>query len=235
MIEAMNIAIREAASRKMYVILYDEGMYPSGSSSGQVVARNPSHAARGLAKIDLKPGEKPLIAPGEKLITIINRPAGKRVAIIDRPSGGVIRGLHFIGEGTDQLLEQTPPAGDILNPDAVTSFIELVYDRYAKEFGDYFGTTILGIFTDEPSTLGRESAPGLVPGNSKLLMDISKIIGYDITPFLSDLWYNDTPESEKHRIDYNRAINISLENNYYRRLGNWCREHGIALDRKSVV
>ena len=229
MIEAMNIAIREAASRKMYVILYDEGMYPSGSSSGQVVARNPSHAARGLAKIDLKPGEKPLIAPGEKLITIINRPAGKRVAIIDRPSGGVIRGLHFIGEGTDQLLEQTPPAGDILNPDAVTSFIELVYDRYAKEFGDYFGTTILGIFTDEPSTLGRESAPGLVPGNSKLLMDISKIIGYDITPFLSDLWYNDTPESEKHRIDYNRAINISLENNYYRRLGNWCREHGIAL------
>lgn len=229
MIEAMNIAIREAASRKMYVILYDEGMYPSGSSSGQVVARNPSHAARGLAKIDLKPGEKPLIAPGEKLITIINRPAGKRVAIIDRPSGGVIRGLHFIGEGTDQLLEQTPPAGDILNPDAVTSFMELVYDRYAKEFGDYFGTTILGIFTDEPSTLGRESAPGLVPGNSKLLDNISKIIGYDITPLLSDLWYNDTPDSEKHRIDYNRAINISLENNYYRRLGDWCREHGIAL------
>jgi hypothetical protein len=229
MIDAMNIAIREAARRKMYVILYDEGMYPSGSSSGQVVARNPSHAARGLAKIDLKPGEKPLIAPGQKLITIINRPEGKRVAIIDRPSGGVIRGLHFIGEGTDKLIEQTPPAGDILNPDAVTSFIELVYDRYAKEFGDYFGTTILGIFTDEPSTLGRESVAGLVPGNRRLVDDISKIIGYDITPFLSDLWYNDTPDSEKHRIDYNRAINISLENNYYRRLGNWCLEHGIAL------
>ena len=229
MIHAMNTTIREAARRNMYVILYDEGMYPSGSSGGQVVARNPSHAARGLAKIDLKPAENPVLAPGQNLITILNRPVGKRVAIIDMPSGGVIRGLHYIGEGSDNIEEELPPAGDILNPDAVTSFMELVYDRYAKEFGDYFGTTILGIFTDEPSTMGRNSAPGVMPGNRNLLENISKIIGYDITPFLSDLWYNDTPDSEKHRNDYNRAINISLENNYYRRLGNWCLEHGIAL------
>ena len=53
MVHFMEIAIKEAARRNMYVILYDEGMYPSGSSSGQVVARNPDHAARGLAKIDL--------------------------------------------------------------------------------------------------------------------------------------------------------------------------------------
>jgi len=38
----------------------------------------------------------------------------------------------------------------------VSSFIALVYDRYANEFGKYFGTTILGIFTDEPSPLGGE-------------------------------------------------------------------------------
>ena len=42
MIHAMHVAIDEAARRKMYVVLYDEGMYPSGSSSGQVVARNPT-------------------------------------------------------------------------------------------------------------------------------------------------------------------------------------------------
>ena len=39
MIHAMDVAISEASRRKMYVVLYDEGMYPSGSSSGQVVAR----------------------------------------------------------------------------------------------------------------------------------------------------------------------------------------------------
>jgi len=61
MIHSMDIAINEAAKRNMYVVLYDEGMYPSGSSGGQVVARNPDHAARGLAKIDLNPGEEPEI------------------------------------------------------------------------------------------------------------------------------------------------------------------------------
>ena len=96
MIHSMGVAINEASKRKMYVVLYDEGMYPSGSSSGQVVARNPAHAARGLAKIDLKAGEEPALADGTKLVTIINRPNGSRVAIIEQPSKGNIRGLHYI-------------------------------------------------------------------------------------------------------------------------------------------
>ncbi|MBK7132031.1 MAG: hypothetical protein IPH69_04155 [Bacteroidales bacterium] len=229
MIHSMNVAIGEAARRKMYVVLYDEGMYPSGSSSGQVVARNPGHAARGLSKIDLKPGEELKIPEGKKLVTVITRPGGEKVAIVDQTSGGNIRGLHYIGEGTGQLKEESPPAGDILNPDAVTSFMELVYDKYAKEFGKYFGTTVIGIFTDEPSPLGRSGARGVLPGNKALLPQINKVLGYDITPFLTDLWYDDNPDSKKHRIDYNSAINICLEENYYKRLGNWCKEHGIAL------
>ncbi len=229
MIHTMGVAISEAAKRSMYVVLYDEGMYPSGSSSGQVVARNPAHAARGLAKIDLKPGEEPDLTGGMKLVTILERPEGARVAIIEKLSGGVIRGLHYLNEGEQRLREESPSAGDILNPDAVTSFMELVYDRYAAEFGKYFGKTIIGIFTDEPSPLGRGGARGIVPGNASLLPQINRIIGYDITPFLADLWYNDNPDSRKHRNDYNRAINVCLEENYYNRLGNWCYMHNIAL------
>lgn len=229
MIHSMDVAISEAASRGMYVVLYDEGMYPSGSSSGQVVARNPAHAAHGLAKIDLKAGEEPKLPEGASLITILDRPGGARVAITEQPSGGVIRGLHYLNEGEQRLREETPPAGDILNPAAVTSFIELVYDRYAAEFGKYFGKTIIGIFTDEPSPLGRSSARGIVPGNAALLPQINKILGYDIMPFLSDLWYNDNKDSGKHRNDYNRAVNICLEENYYKRLGSWCYLHNIAL------
>jgi hypothetical protein len=230
MIHAMNVAIAEAAKRKMYVVLYDEGMYPSGSSSGQVVARNPEHAARGLAKIDLKAGEEPKLNPGQKLVTVNLRKDGTRVAIVDQFSGGNIRGLHYIGEGgNERLREESPAAGDILNPDAVTSFMELVYDKYSKEFGKYFGTTVLGIFTDEPSPLGRAGARGVVPGNAGILPQVNKILGYDITPYLCDLWYNDNPDSKKHRMDFNRAVNICLEENYYKRLGNWCKDHGIAL------
>lgn len=230
MIHAMRVAIEEAEKRKMYVVLYDEGMYPSGSSGGQVVDKNPEHAARGLAKIDLKPGEIPQLNPGQRLITIIERPGGGRVAITDQPSGGVIRGLHYIGEGSGTKVgESSPPAGDILNPEAVTSFMELVYERFASEFGKYFGSTIIGIFTDEPSPLGRGGQRGVVQGNAGIIPRINRIIGYDITPHLADLWYEDGPESQKHRRDYHRAVNICLEEYYYKRLGDWCSEHGIAL------
>jgi hypothetical protein len=229
MIHAMGVAIMEAAKRSMYVVLYDEGMYPSGSSGGQVVARNPAHAARGLAKIDLKPNEGLNLMEGMKLITVLDRPGGARVAIVEQPSGGVIRGLHYLNEGEERLREESPAAGDILNPDAVTSFIELVYDRYAAAFGKYFGKTVIGIFTDEPSPLGRGGARGVVPGNASLLPQINHILGYDIIPFLTDLWYNDNPDLKKHRIDYSRAINICLEENYYKRLGNWCYMHNVAL------
>jgi hypothetical protein len=229
MIHSMGVAISEAAKRNMYVILYDEGMYPSGSSSGQVVEKNPAHAARGLAKIDLKNGDTPIPEEGMKLVTIVKRDNGSRVAIVERPSGGVIRGLHYIGEGNTRPGEETPPAGDILNPEAVTSFMNLVYEKYADAFGKYFGNTILGIFTDEPSPLGRSSTRGMVPGNASLLPQIKRILGYDISPFLADLWYDDNPESRIHRSDYNRAINICLEENYYERLGTWCFLHNISL------
>lgn len=229
MIRFMRIAIDEASKRKIYVVLYDEGMYPSGSSSGQVVARNPSHAARGLARIELSPGEEPVTKEGQKLVSVIDRPGGKRMAVVEKPSGGVIRGLHYIGEESAKVREESPPAGDILNPDAVSSFMELVYERYAKEFGNYFGNTIIGIFTDEPSPMGRGSERGMMPGNSAILDQVAGILGYDFRPYLADLWYSDTPQSASRKAEYLRAINVCLEENYYRRLGDWCKNHGIAL------
>lgn len=231
MIRCMRAAIEEAAERKMFVVLYDEGMYPSGSSSGQVVARNPRHAARGLAKVDFATGGQPELREGWELVATFARANGQSVAVVERPSGGVIRGLHYVGEGEHgkKTGEEAPPAGDILNPEAVDSFIELVYERYAKEFGAYFGKTITGIFTDEPSPLGRSSGRDVAPGNARLLPRISAILGYDITPRLPDLWYDDEPESARRRADYHRAIAQCLEENYYRRLGDWCAKHGIAL------
>jgi hypothetical protein len=229
MIHAMHVAVDEAVRRKLYVILYDEGMYPSGSSAGQVVARNPEHAARGLAKIDLIPGAQPRLEPGWHLVTVLDRPGGQRMAVVERPSGGVIRGLHYRGEGTRQMKEDTPPAADILNPEAVASFIDLVYERYAREFGARFGTTILGIFTDEPSPMGRGPARGLVPGSRRTLQQVNRILGYDFTPHLADLWYTDTPQSAARRSAYQRAIHTCFEENYYAQLSRWCARHGIAL------
>ncbi|MDO4858250.1 MAG: hypothetical protein Q4A17_09925 [Thermoguttaceae bacterium] len=232
LLEAMRVALEEARSRKMYVILYDEGMYPSGSSAGQVAERNPRFAARGLFSVELKEGEEAQEHPQElwDLITVLDRPDGKRLAIYERPSGGVIRGLHYINEESGRPQEFLPKAGDIMSPEAVACFMELVYDRYYAEFAEFFRDgTVMAIFTDEPSELGRGAQRGVVPGNARALKRVSELLGYDFTPYLADLWYADTPEAQKRRSDYFRAAHQVLVETYYEKLSAWCKAHGTAL------
>jgi len=44
----VRLVVEEAARLEMKVVLYDEGSYPSGSAAGQVVATDPTYAARCL-------------------------------------------------------------------------------------------------------------------------------------------------------------------------------------------
>ena len=161
MMHFMRVAVEEAARRAMTVILYDEGMYPSGSSSGQVVAANPDYHCRCMSRTELKNGETPQLEEGQTLVAVVERTNGDRIAVIDRPVDAYIRGLHYIGEGP---AEDEPPAADLLNPASVATFIHLVYDRYAEALGDHFRTTVRAIFTDEPGVLGRCRERDVVPG-----------------------------------------------------------------------
>jgi hypothetical protein len=253
MIHFMRIAIEEAIKRDMWAILYDEGMYPSGSSSGQVVAQNPAFRTRGLFAVDLdtaRPGTerygirigddgKPELADGQHLVATVERKTnGHRIAVVDRavqPGRSVIRGLHFVQDDPPrrddhkEVRENMPPAADILNPEAVACFIRLVYQRYYDEFGEHFGKTIRAIFTDEPSLLAKSPERGAVPGTTGILEHVNSQLGYDFTPHLPALWYKDEPEADRYRLDYHRAIQARLEETFYRPISQWCDAHGIAL------
>jgi hypothetical protein len=226
LLDFYQLAIDEARRLGMYVILYDEGMYPSGSSSGQVVAANPSHQCRCLDQRPLATGETPLPGADECLVAVVQRRNGQRIAVIDRKADSFIRGLHYISDGP---AEDEPPAGDILNPEAVASFIHLVYDCFAGRFSAHFGKTILGIFTDEPSLLGRPRERGVTPGTTGILAELERILGYDLTPHLAALWYDDEPDAQRIRDDFQRGLSLRLEETYYAQLSRWCDDHGLAL------
>jgi hypothetical protein len=253
MIHFMRYAIERAKKRGMWVVLYDEGMYPSGSSSGQVVAENQAYRTRGLFCVDMDeatPGDmkyglqiddggKAAPAEGMNFIAEVKRKKdGHRLVIFDRAiraGYSCIRGLHFLEEDPPrrsdhrEVAENAPPAADILNPEAVACFIRLVYQRYYDEFKDYFGETIRAIFTDEPSLLAKRSERGAVPGTMGILEHVNRYLGYDFTEYLPTLWYRDEPDADKYRRDYNRAIQGRLEETFYGQISKWCGEHGISL------
>jgi hypothetical protein len=221
-----RVAIEEAHRRQMHVVLYDEGMYPSGSSSGQVVAENPAFACRCLAKRDLPEKAEPSLNEGENLVAVVRRRDGSRMVVIDRRADSVIRGLHYVGEGPD---EDLPPAADLLNPDAVATFQRLVYDTFARHFSGYFGNTVFAIFTDEPGLLGRCRERDVMPGTTGIMEHVNRLLGYDFTPHLPALWHDDEPDAERYRADYHRAIHLRLEETYYAPLARWCEQHGLPL------
>lgn len=213
MLYFVRFAVEEAAKRGMWVVLYDEGMYPSGSSSGQVVAENPSYQCRGL---ELRAGTAPVAAAEN----VLYRDAEHLV--VERPIQSVIRGLHYIGDGPK---EETPPAADLLNPAAVACFIRKVYDGYHKAIGEHFGTTVKGIFTDEPSLLGRPLEKGLMPGTTDVLSHVRRLTGVDLVSRLPDIWLADSEAA----VTYLRGVHLRLNETYYSQLSHWCKSHGIAL------
>lgn len=210
--EVVRFILQTAKDLNMKVCLYDEGMYPSGSAHGAVVRENPDFAAKGIYLAD--PKEVDEKRAGE---TIAVFPDGKR--LLYTFTGGTIRGIHF---GEDDG-ENPPPAADLLNPQAVKTFIHLTHDRYYAECKPYFGNTIFAFFTDEPDPVGRNAAQ-FRPWYRGLKEDILTSGGR--LEDLRALFSNE--ENETTRL-YRRLVKKRLRETFYKPLSIWCETHGIVL------
>jgi len=227
---AVKFIVKTAAELEMKIVLYDEGMYPSGSAHGMVVEANPEFASKGIILLDAEAAEEKLAV--EKSAQVIAELSEGR-KIIYGFTGGTIRGIHF---GEDDGEPGAPKAADILNPAAVDEFIRLTHDRYYEELKEYFGTTVIAFFTDEPSALGRGggryrdwvagleeelvAAGGKAEDLEALFIRKGHVAGRaDIV---------ETVENETVLL-YRKMIKAKLREIFYARLSNWCEDHGIGL------
>ena len=201
--------VETAAELNMKVVLYDEGMYPSGSAHGQVVAANPSFASKGVRLLEEKPEQGEIIT---------QFPDGKY--LVYDYTQGTIRGIHF---GEDDGEVGAPASADILNPEAVECFIHLTHDRYYDALSEYFGNTIIAFFTDEPCALGRNAGQfrEWLPGLEKEIMAAGGR--------LEDLEAIFNQNKNDTTVIYHKLIKKHLRENFYAKLSCWCEEHGISL------
>ena len=201
--------VETAAELNMKVVLYDEGMYPSGSAHGQVVAANPSFASKGVRLLEEKPEQGEIIT---------QFPDGKY--LVYDYTQGTIRGIHF-GEDDGEVGE--PASADILNPEAVECFIHLTHDRYYDALSEYFGNTIIAFFTDEPCALGRNAGQfrEWLPGLEKEIMAAGGR--------LEDLEAIFNQNKNDTTVIYHKLIKKHLRENFYAKLSCWSEEHGISL------
>ena len=171
-----------------------------------------------------------VLEPLPRDIVRIEVPAGRWTAmsVWQAASGGHIRGV-FPEEETGSLT--APPAGDILNPDAVACFLRLTHDRYYEHLAEFFGTTIIAMFTDEPQVMGRNP---LRPADPKpftpgLVEWLAARWGEDPRPWLPALWEDYGPGTGAFRRRFDAAVQARLEEVFFAAQARWCAEHGIAL------
>ena len=89
----IRTAVEAAAALDMKIVLYDEGMYPSGSACGLVVKDHPELASEGITLTQT-------VLPGDELLA-----QAENGALVVRKSGGTMRGLHW---GEDDGREKSP-------------------------------------------------------------------------------------------------------------------------------
>lgn len=206
--DAVKFIVKTADELGMKVVLYDEGMYPSGSAHGMVVKKNPEYASRGITLVK-EPGDQKVLA----------RMASGDYLVEDYTKG-TIRGIHF---GEDDGEAGAPPSADILNPEAVAEFIHLTHDQYYEHLKEYFGNTIIGFFTDEPCALGRnaEQFREWAAGMDREILEAGGK--------LEDLEGLFTGRKNKTTDLYRKLVKKHLRETFYKPLSKWCVEHGIAF------
>lgn len=168
-------------------------------------------------------------------------------------SGGTIRGVH---PGEDDGEPFAPVSGDLMNPAAMDKFIHLTYDRYYEVLKEYFGNTIIAMFTDEPDVLGRNHKAGSMPWTTGFLSwweecggslkDLPLLWLDAVEPNTGSIQSRtdrqddsavsapaaSAPAAEASnavRRQFQKAVNKRLGFSYYGKISKWCEEHGIAL------
>ena len=204
----IRTAVEAAAALDMKIVLYDEGMYPSGSACGLVVKDHPELASEGITLTQT-------VLPGDELLA-----QTESGALVVRKSGGTMRGLHW---GEDDGEANAPKTADILNPAAVSRFIELTHEAYYRELKEYFGAAIIGFFTDEPSILGR-NVSGMLPWTHGFA-EIFRRAGGNAANLAA--LFNGR-ENDDTRL-YHKLLLQREGEVYYGTLSRWCKAHGIGL------
>ncbi len=110
---------------------------------------------------------------------------------------------------------------DLMNPKAVDYFISLTHEEYYKRFGNYFGTIIKGIFTDEPS-IGYCSQNGYLPYYDGIENDYK--VSYD-----KDFFHDLLSHSEDFCESAMKLASARFKEAYIDKLSSWCKSHGILM------
>ena len=230
-------AVTKARQLGMFLTIYDEYGFPSGScgaNMGDGIPRfknkYPDAILRRLDKHEdnvTGPGSYSKQLPPGKLMSIVamNTTTKERVDLTTKASGGWV--FWSVPDGSWKIMTfvcvlDGDPNVDYLEPDSVAKFIGMVYQPYYDKFARDFGSTIAGAFYDEPTMYRGQGRLWTDKFNEKFLA----AYGFSPTPYYPALWYDIGPETQAAR-NYLFGFRTELySSGYMKTVQDWCTAHG---------
>ncbi len=226
--DAFGAALEEGKRHGMLCWIYDEDSYPSGFAAGRVLQENAAWRGRGVRMCDGPPpperkvlGRFAVRRSGQRL------DSWRRLESREEPAPGEAL-VSFVEEPySENGWFNNGAYADMLNPEAVDAFLRITHEAYAARFGDEFGKSIPGVFTDEPHISPFCAGPALV-WTPDLDREFREEHGYSLLEHLPELFL-DGPGSGRVRTDYWVAVARRFRNACIGRMAKWCRDHGLVL------
>jgi len=245
--EMVGYALSELEKRNMRTWIYDDFDWPSGIANGKILEQRPDLIAKKIKfkKIDsesfyLESKQR----NSEKIISVIDAKKSKINNIKEKYctdnycdfGEDYFEGEFYVFYQDEEKSYWTEFENeyyvDLLNPETTQMFIDLTHEEYYKRFKPYFGTTLIGFFTDEPgiyTQLHSSTDVNSISWSDYFTDYFKNMKGYDLTDYLYYVWEEDQDISKKIKIDYFEVRTELYVKNYFETIHNWTQSHKVLL------
>ena len=253
----MEIVLDECEKRSMKVWILDDSHFPTGYANGTV----PPECRKWMLHedhIDVigpNPGAAILLPGGMPWRVLAAKRTGHMEAV-DGAAIDITASLHdgllywdipegvwrifflTVDQSTHQDSDYARKLDRYLDPltDAGTqTLIDAVYEPHYQHFGDRFGKTIMGFFSDEPQ-IGVSASYDAIYGKKQFLPAVwgdhvrtalAERLGADTDLLLPGLWYDIGSRTAEVRHAYMDVVTRLYKEHFCDKLGDWCRAHGV--------
>jgi len=231
--------VREAKRLGARAWLYDEMGWPSGTAGGRVPRLGRDYQEKFVACIALPvSGRSMKVAAGRDVVAIFHSNA------YPPTRAGRLRDITILLGPGNTLDAKKLPSGwilafaiglqptyiDTLCREPVAAFIRFTHEAYKKRIGRHFGSTVPGIFTDEPSHRAYDLRSHVLtaPWTGALAAAFETRRGYSLPSNLPSLFF-DVGDFERVRRDFWETVSHLFSSNYGGTIYDWCQRNGLAF------
>ncbi len=214
-----------------HIVMYDDIEYPSGTAGDRIKDLYPELRVKLLTKTESEFSGPCRISglsvpyEGELVGTVAFNPSTyERIDITDRLVGKELS--WDVPEGDWKILTFSIVTRgrmiDLMSDEAVDKYIELMYDKYYKEIGTYFGNVIEENFFDDIGFWYM-----INPWNDTVTKTFEDRYGKSALMYMPALWYDMGEDTYAARRAFYNITAERLGDAFAKRLSDWCAKHNL--------